>query len=90
MYRLLMADVQKNLNTPKSEIKMKTQRWIRHSHRWLSLIFTSTVVANFIAMALTKGAPPAWVTYLPLLPLLILMVTGLYLFTLPYIVKWRT
>jgi hypothetical protein len=29
------------------------------------------------------------VTYSPLLPLAVLLFTGLYLFVLPYIVKWR-
>jgi hypothetical protein len=60
---------------------------IRQTHRWLSIIFTLTVVANFIA--LTQGPPPAWITYSPLLPLALLMFTGLYLFALPYIVRAR-
>jgi len=41
--------------------------WIRQTHRWLSMAFTLTVIANFVAMA--RGTPPAWVTYSPLLPL---------------------
>ena len=60
---------------------------IRQSHRWVSIAFTLCVVANFVAMAL--GEPPAWVTYSPLLPLLLLLLTGLYLFVLPYAAKWR-
>ncbi len=31
----------------------------------------------------------SWVTYSPLLPLAVLLLTGLYLFALPYTVKWR-
>jgi hypothetical protein len=42
-----------------------------------------TVVANFVAMG--RGEPPAWVTYAPLLPLALLLFTGLYLFALPYV-----
>jgi hypothetical protein len=61
--------------------------WIRQTHRWLSILFTLTVVANFVA--LTQGPPPDWVTYSPLLPLFLLMLTGLYLFALPYATKWR-
>jgi hypothetical protein len=60
---------------------------IRQAHRWLSILFTLTVVANFVAMA--QGQPPAWVTYAPLLPLALLMFTGLYLFVLPYAARWR-
>jgi len=61
--------------------------WIRQSHRWLSIAFTVTVIANFVAMGL--GQPPAWVVYAPLLPLFLLLFTGLYMFVLPYAAKWR-
>ena len=57
-------------------------RWIRQIHRWLSMVFTVTVIANFIALA--QGQPPAWVTYSPLLPLALMLLSGLYLFVLPY------
>ena len=60
---------------------------VRQAHRWVSIVFTLTVIANFAAM--TRGQPPAWVTYSPLLPLALLLFTGLYLFVLPYAVKWR-
>ena len=36
------------------------------------------------------GMPPPWVTYSPLLPLALLMFTGLYLFALPYLTRWRS
>ena len=62
--------------------------WIRQFHRWLSIAFTLTVLANFAAMA--KGQPPAWVTYSPLLPLALLLFTGLYLFVLPYATRRRS
>jgi hypothetical protein len=57
--------------------------WIRQSHRWLSIVFTLTVVANFAVRA--QGEPPAWVTYSPLPPLFLMLLSGLYLFALPYI-----
>ena len=64
--------------------------WVRQIHRWLSIAFTVTVIANFVALARTGGAmPPPWVTYSPLLPLGLLMLTGLYMFVLPYAAKWR-
>jgi cellulose synthase/poly-beta-1,6-N-acetylglucosamine synthase-like glycosyltransferase len=56
--------------------------WIRQGHRWLSIVFTLTVVANFVAMRL--GEPPAIVVYSPLLPLFLLLFSGLYMFALPY------
>jgi hypothetical protein len=63
---------------------------IRQTHRWVSILFTLTVVANFVAMAVGDGVPPPWVTYAPLLPLALLMFSGLYLFALPYVTRWRT
>ena len=60
---------------------------IRQIHRWLSIIFTVTVIANFVA--LSQGEPPAWVTYSPLPPLFLLLFSGLYLFVLPYAAKRR-
>jgi heme A synthase len=61
--------------------------WIRQTHRWLSIVFTLTVIANFVAIA--QGKPPAWVTYSPLFPLALLLFSGLYMFVLPYAAKWR-
>ena len=61
--------------------------WIRQLHRWLAIIFTLTVIANFVAM--TRGQPPAWITYSPLLPLFLLMFSGLYMLVLPYAVARR-
>lgn len=61
---------------------MNWSSWIRQAHRWVSIAFTATVVANFAAMAV--GTPPLWLVYSPLLPLLLLLVSGLYMFALPY------
>lgn len=61
--------------------------WIRQIHRWLSIIFTLTVVANFIAMAM--GKPPMWLVYSPLPFLFLLLFTGLYMFFLPYMARAR-
>ena len=65
--------------------------WVRQIHRWVSIVFTVTVIANFAAIAQASGGmPPAWITYSPLLPLALLLFSGLYLFALPYTVKWRS
>ena len=69
---------------------MNWKIWIRQIHRWVSIAFTVTVIANFIALARVGGMPPPWVTYSPLLPLAFLLLTGLYLFVLPYAIKWRS
>ena len=63
---------------------------IRQIHRWLSIVFTVTVIANFVALARGGGMPPPWVTYSPLLPLALLLFSGLYLFVLPYAARWRS
>jgi hypothetical protein len=62
---------------------------IRQSHRWLSIVFTVTVVANFVARGMGQQEPAAWVTYAPLLPLGLLLFSGLYLFVLPYAARSR-
>jgi hypothetical protein len=70
---------------------MNWNKWIRQSHRWMSIAFMLTVIANIAIMATRGGGmPPPWVTYSPLPPLFLLMITGLYLFVLPYAAKWRT
>ena len=68
---------------------MNWSKGIRQFHRWMSIVFTVTVIANFVALSRGKGQPPAWVTYSPLLPLALLLFTGLYMFVLPYASKWR-
>ena len=66
---------------------MNWNHWIRQTHRWLSIAFTVTVIANFVVMS--QGTPPPWVTYSPLLPLAFLLFTGLYMFVLPYAARRR-
>lgn len=61
--------------------------WIRQAHRWLSIVFTVTVIANFIVLGLNER--PLWIVYSPLLPLFLLLFSGLYMFVLPYAVQWR-
>jgi len=65
-------------------------KWIRQIHRWTSIAFTATVIANIVALAMGKAEqPPGLLTYSPLLPLFLLLLTGLYLFALPYVTKSR-
>jgi len=60
---------------------------IRQGHRWISILFTLAVLVNIAAM--TQGQPPLWVGLLALFPLILLLVSGLYLFALPYIGRAR-
>jgi hypothetical protein len=62
--------------------------FLRQSHRWLSIVFTLTVIANFAAIF--SGQTLEWLYYLPLPPLFLLMFTGLYLFFRPYFRKRAT
>ena len=62
---------------------------IRQTHRWVSIAFTVAVVLNIVVLASGQGQPPAWVTYSPLPPLALLLLTGLYLFVLPYAARRR-
>jgi hypothetical protein len=61
---------------------MILQIWIRQSHRWLGIILTLTILANFLSMVF--GAPPPVIVYAPLPPLALLLVSGLYMFLQPH------
>ena len=58
-------------------------KWIRQFHRWTSIVFVAIVVALFAMLG--AGLQPAqWLYFLPLPPLFLLMLTGLYMVVLPY------
>jgi len=67
---------------------MNWNKLIRQTHRWLSIAFTVAVIANIVAMMQEKQA--VWVGVLALIPLILLLLSGLYLFALPYTARWRT
>jgi len=56
---------------------------IRQLHRWISIVFAGTIVLIFAMQAF--GQSVEWIYYLPLAPLAFLLITGLYLFALPYV-----
>ena len=66
---------------------MNLNTWIRRIHRWLSIAFTAGVIGYMVVM--TWGQPAAWVGLFALVPLILLLVSGLYLFVLPYAVRGR-
>ncbi|HJW05866.1 MAG TPA: hypothetical protein VJ527_05150 [Rhodanobacter sp.] len=69
---------------------MSASHWIRQSHRWLSIVFTLTVIANFAWRGMSPHEPPAWLTYSPLPPLFLQLFSGLYLFGLPWTTRRRS
>ena len=67
---------------------MNWNNWVRQIHRWLSIAFTVAVIVNIVAMG--QEQPALWVGLLALLPLVLLLLTGLYLFVLPHATAWRS
>jgi hypothetical protein len=68
---------------------MNGNKWFRQFHRWTSIAFTVAVLINIVVLAQGQQ-PPVWVGLLALIPLALLMITGLYLFALPYVARWRS
>lgn len=62
---------------------MDWSKWIRQFHRWMSVIFTGSVIVVFVSSL--RDDPAEWIFYLPLAPLALMLVSGLYLFALPYV-----
>lgn len=62
---------------------MNGNLWIRQFHRWVSIVFAAIVIALFAMLGMGKQ-PAQWVYYLPLAPLFLLTITGLYMFFRPY------
>jgi hypothetical protein len=67
---------------------LSRNNWVRQIHRWLSIAFTVAVIVNIIALG--RGYTAFWIGLLALLPGIVLMLTGLYLFVLPCAAKWRS
>lgn len=66
---------------------MNWNKVVRQGHRWMSIAFTATLIANIVAVATDRTME--WLYMLPLAPLLVLMLSGLYMFFLPYVRKSR-
>jgi hypothetical protein len=63
-------------------------KWVRQTHRWLSIAFTVAVVVNSVAVV--QGKYSNRLGLLAVFPLALLLFTGLYLFVLPYANRWRS
>ena len=66
---------------------MNWNKWIRQTHRWVSIAFLVAVIVNIVAVWQKKET--FLVGFMALLPLILLTITGLYMFVLPYATKWR-
>ncbi|HEX4303341.1 MAG TPA: hypothetical protein VHZ78_11140 [Rhizomicrobium sp.] len=66
---------------------MRFNNAMRQTHRWLSVLFVAAFIATSVALAQKSTIP--WVPYMPLPPLFLLAVTGIYLFVLPYVMRRR-
>ncbi|MEA1673548.1 hypothetical protein [Nitrospirillum sp. BR 11163] len=67
---------------------MNWAKGIRQLHRWLSIAFTGGVI-TYMAVMSQGQQPAAWVGLLALVPLILLLASGLYLFALPYVGRGR-
>jgi hypothetical protein len=72
----------------RQEVELNWDRLIRQTHRWLSMAFTLAVIVNLVF--LMQKEQVVWVGLLALFPLILLLLSGLYLFALPYLAKGRS
>jgi heme A synthase len=63
-------------------------KWVRQTHRWLSTAFTVAVIVNIVAVV--QGKYSSRLGLLAVFPLALLLLSGLYLFVLPYATKWSS
>ena len=80
-----LADHQKRLARHRAEAEGHEGRANRIS---LIRLVTFAVAAIGALIALMQKEPIVWMSYVPLAPLFLLMISGVYLFVLPYAVKW--
>lgn len=64
---------------------MNLTYWIRQMHRWVSLLFTAAFLANGILVLRGKYDPVVGIA--AVVPLVLLLLMGLYLFALPYVAR---
>jgi hypothetical protein len=70
------------------EVPLNWSRWFRQLHRWLSIAFTLVVIFNGVAVL--KHRYTNWMGLLAVAALALMFFTGMYLFVLPYVSKWRS
>jgi TRAP-type mannitol/chloroaromatic compound transport system permease small subunit len=88
VYARFFSSIPSKRHPSRDQARLNASAIIRQIHRWLAIVFTLTVVANFAVR--TAGEPPVWVTYSPLPPLSLMLFSGLYMFAMPYAAKRRS
>jgi len=67
---------------------MNWNKWIRQTHRWLSIAFTVAIVVNGVTVV--QGRYSSRLGLIAVFVLALEFFTGMYLFVLPYAAKWRS
>jgi cytochrome b len=70
------------------EVTLNWNKWVRLTHRWLSIAFTVAIIVNGIAVA--QGKYSSRLGLVAVFPLALLFFSGMYLFVLPYATRWRS
>lgn len=67
---------------------MSWNKWIRQTHRWLSVAFTLVVIIDGVAVV--EGKYTNGLGLLAVAVLALMWISGVYLFLLPYVARWRS
>lgn len=70
------------------QMEVRVSNFVRKFHRWVAALFVLSVIAT--TMALSQPEPMIWMSYVPLFPLALLALSGIYLFVLPYLPQRRS
>jgi hypothetical protein len=68
------------------EVTLNWNKWVRQTHRWLSIAFTVAVIVNGVTVV--QGKYSSRLGLLAVFVLALEFFTGLYLFVLPYAARW--
>lgn len=67
---------------------MSWNKFIRQTHRWLSVAFTLTII--IVGAAAVRGKYTNSMGLVAVFVLALMFLTGAYLFVLPFAAKWRS
>ena len=67
---------------------MSWNKFIRQTHRWLSVAFTLTII--IVGAAVVRGKYTNSLGLVAVFVLAMMFLTGAYLFVLPFAAKWRS
>jgi hypothetical protein len=60
-------------------------KFIRHFHRWVSIAFVLGFLINAVVISTSPGGvPPSWIYLLALIPLFLLLATGVWMLGVHY------